>query len=167
LVVDDEAFVAQVLGPHRDRFDDFLERLGRHVEVAVKVSYDEEAVLRWLLGADPSLRARHERVAGLDPDAAYYERIRLGEHVAAALEERRDADAAAIYGALCAVADDVRPGEPLHPHMVVNGTFLVPRTEVEAFYESVVSSVEAHPELCVRFVGPLPPYSFSDFEPAV
>jgi Gas vesicle synthesis protein GvpL/GvpF len=164
-MVDDEpAVVSKVLQPHRDRFCDLLERLGQHVELAVKVSYDEDAILRQLVASDPSITARHERIAGVDPDAAYYERIEFGEQVAAALEQRRDRDAQEIYDAFCAVADDVRAAEPLSPQMVVNGTFLVRRTDVDAFYRAIEASTEAHPGLRVRFIGPLPPYSFSDVE---
>jgi hypothetical protein len=164
-MVDGEAEVlSQVLLPHQDRFCDLLDRLGEHVELAVRVSYDEDAVLRQLVEADPGIAARHERIAGVDPDAAYYERIQLGEQVAAALEKRRDDDAQRIYDVLCEVADDVSASEPLSPQMVINGTFLVPRADVDAFQDAIGSSVKAQPEFRVRFVGPLPPYSFTDVE---
>src|SRR5690606_22137503 len=108
-----------------------------------------EAVVRELVASDPSIAARHERIAGVDQDAAYYERIELGEQVAAALERRRDRDAAEIYDSLCEVADEVNAKEPLNPQMVVNGTFLVRRTEVDAFHEAIEQSTKAHPEMQV------------------
>ncbi len=80
------------------------------------------------------------------------------------MEQRRDRDAQEIYEALCAVADDVSAGQPLNPQMVVNGTFLVRRTAMDAFHDAIGASAEARPELKVRFIGPLPPYSFSDIE---
>ena len=164
-MVDDEAaVVSEVLEPYRDRYDDLLDRLGQHVEIAVRVTYDEDAVLRDLIASDPAIAARHERIAGVDPDAAYYERIELGEQILGALEQRREGDAAEIYDALCEVADDVSVKELLRPEMVVNGTFLVRRSGVGEFYDAIGSSTEAHPELRVRFIGPLPPYSFSDVE---
>lgn len=164
IVDDDGGVVSDVLGPFRDRFRELLERLGQHVELAVKVSYDEDAIMRELVASDPAIASMHERIAGIDPDAAYYERIRLGEQVAAALEERRDRDAEQVYDALCAIADDVSAGEPLNPQMVVNGNFLVRRTDVEVFEETVGSATRDRPEMRVRFIGPLPPYSFSDVE---
>jgi Gas vesicle synthesis protein GvpL/GvpF len=165
IVDGDEGVVSDVLRPYRDRFHELLERLGQHVELAVKVSYDEDAIMRQLVASDPAIASMHERIAGIDPDAAYYERIRLGEQVAAALEERRDRDAEEVYDALCAIADDVSAGEPLNPQMVVNGNFLVRRTDVDTFYDTVGSATRDHPEMQVRFIGPLPPYSFSDVEP--
>jgi hypothetical protein len=165
IVDDDEGVVSDVLRPYRDRFHELLERLGQHVELAVKVSYDEDAIMRQLVASDPAIASMRERIAGIDPDAAYYERIRLGEQVAAALEERRDRDAEEVYDALCAIADDVSAGEPLNPQMVVNGNFLVRRTDVDTFYDRVGSATRDHPEMQVRFIGPLPPYSFSDVEP--
>ncbi|HEX5946784.1 MAG TPA: GvpL/GvpF family gas vesicle protein [Acidimicrobiales bacterium] len=164
MVADESAVVSDVLQRHADRFGHLLERLGRHVELAVKVSYDEDAVVRELVASDPGIAARHERIAGVDQDAAYYERIELGEQVAAALEQRRDRDAAEIYDSLCEIADEVNAKEPLNPHMVLNGTFLVRRTKVDAFHEAIEESTRAHPEMRVRFVGPLPPYSFTDVE---
>lgn len=164
LVADERAVVSDMLLRHEDRFRDLLQRLGQHVEIAVKVTYDEEAVLRDVLAAHPTIAAQHERIAGIDPDAAYYERIELGEQIAAALEQRRDQDAAGLYDLLCDLADDVSTRDLLRPEMVVNGTFLVRRTGVDAFHDAIAATTEAHPELHVRVVGPLPPYSFSDVE---
>lgn len=165
MVDGDDGVLSDVLGPHRDRFHQLFDRLGQHVEVKVKVNYDEDAIMRQLVASDPSIATRHRRIAGIDPDAAYYQRIELGEDIAAALEQRRDRDAEAVYEALCAVADDVSAAEPLNPHMVVNGTFLVRRSEVDAFQATIGAATRDHPEMQVRFVGPLPPYSFSDVEP--
>jgi Gas vesicle synthesis protein GvpL/GvpF len=164
-MVDDEAgVVSDVLQPHRDRLHELLERLGEHVELSVKARYDEDLIVRELVTADPLIAALHERIAGVDPEAAYYERIQIGERVAAALEERRARDAEEIYELLGDVADDACAGEPLDPHMAVNGTFLVRRTAVDAFNDAIGSVAREHPELEVRYVGPLPPYSFSDIE---
>jgi Gas vesicle synthesis protein GvpL/GvpF len=164
MVADDDAVKSEVLGPYRDRFHELLERLGQHVELKVKVAYDEDAIVRQLVAAEPAIAARHERIAGVDDDAAYYARIELGEEVAASLEARRDRDAAAVYDALCDVADDVRTSELLNPHMVVNGTFLVRRDGLDAFQAAILAATRDHPEMQVRLIGPLPPYSFSDVE---
>ena len=165
MVGNDDAVLSDVLRPYRDQFHDLLERLGEHVELKVKVTYDEDAVMRQLVAADPRIASMHERIAGVDRDAAYYARIELGEEVAKALEARRDRDAEGVYDALCAVADDVSTGELLNPHMVINGTFLVRRSEIDAFHDTIASATRDHPEMQVRFVGPLAPYSFSDVEP--
>jgi Gas vesicle synthesis protein GvpL/GvpF len=165
MVDGDDAVLSDVLRPYGDRFRELLERFGQHVELAVKVSYDEDVIMRQLVASDPAIASMHERIAGVDPDAAYYARIELGEQVAAALEQRRDRDAEEVYEALCAVADDVSAGELLNPHMVLNGTFLVRRSEVDAFQATIGSATRDRPEMRVRFVGPLPPYSFSDVEP--
>jgi hypothetical protein len=164
MVDDDEAVVDKVLRAHGDHLEGLLDRLGEHVELAVKATYEEDAVVRELLAADPAIAALHERVAGVDPEAAYYGRIQLGDRVAAALEKRRDRDAEELYEALSEVTDDVSAGEPLNPHMVVNGTFLVRRTALDTFDHRISAVAQAHPEMAIRYVGPLPPYSFSDIE---
>jgi Gas vesicle synthesis protein GvpL/GvpF len=77
---------------------------------------------------------------------------------------RRPRDADEVYETLAEVADDISAGEPLHSHMVINGAFLVRRTNVTAFDQRINAVAEAHPEMQIRYVGPLPPYSFSDIE---
>ena len=126
-------------------------------------------LLREVVGAATRRsRALRERVRSKPAAATHFERIRLGELVAAAVDARRDADAAAILDAMRPLADAYVPGEPLHERMVVNAAFLVRRDRLDRVRrrdragERGASRADA-----VQADGPLPPFSFvSAEEPA-
>ena len=164
LVGDDRAVVDDVLAPHRDRLAAMLDELGPLVELAVRARYDEDAVVAAVVAADPAIARLHARLAGVDPEAAYYQRIELGERIGAAVEARRAADADELLAALEDLAADVSLGDLLDPHTVLNASFLVDRAHLPAFDGQVRAAAAAHPEMAVRYVGPLPPYSFADPE---
>jgi Gas vesicle synthesis protein GvpL/GvpF len=164
VVDDDRAVRNEVLVPNREHLVALLDVLDHHVELAVKASYQEDLIVRELVAADPTIAALHERIAGIDPEATYYARIHLGEQFASALEARRERDADELYQALSELADDISAGDPLSPHMVINGAFLVSRTNVDAFDRRIDEAARAHPEMQIRYVGPLPPYSFSTID---
>jgi hypothetical protein len=112
--------------------------------------------------------AENREVAGLKatiqgkPEAAtYYERIRLGELVAAALDERRAAAAPQIIERLAPLAVDVRVGEPVHERMAVNASFLIERAGLDQF-DRVVDQIGAEQagRIQLKYTGPLPPHSF-------
>ena len=104
--------------------------------------------------------------AALPEAAAYYERIRLGELVAAEVEQR----ARARHGAGCSSGSTARRGraDASRPHgaeAAVNVAFLVERDRLDEFAARCASALQdelggARCEL--RCVGPLPPYSFAD-----
>ena len=107
-------------------------------------------------------------VAGRPAAATHFERIRLGELVANAVEARRTADAAAILDGLRTLADSYVPGDPLHEQMVVNAAFLVRRDKLAEFDAGVERvSAERADRMHFKLTGPLPPFSFvSSEEPA-
>src|SRR5688572_20653095 len=96
-----------------DELAALLERLDGKVELTVKAVYDEELLLREVVAASPDVGALRERTRGVTPEAGYYDRIRLGELVAAGVERRRTADAERILGALQPHAADVSISETL------------------------------------------------------
>ena len=67
------------------------------VQYTLKGRYEQDVVLREVLEDDPELRALHEHIRSLPEDASYYDRVKLGELVVAALEQRREVDAAELY----------------------------------------------------------------------
>ncbi|MGW1895801.1 GvpL/GvpF family gas vesicle protein [Streptomyces sp. NPDC002004] len=154
----DDDTVASVL---RERQDHYLERLGAldgKAEYNVKASHDEESVLRVVLADDAELRAMTEanRAAG---GGSYEDRIRLGEHVASAVQAREAEDAARVRSALEPHADDVDEG-PQSGGWLANVSFLVDRGRTDQFAATVRALQDEHPHLVIQVNGPLPPYSF-------
>ena len=108
-VVEEQGVVDELLAPNEDYFLDALADLEGRVQFALKGRYEQDVVLREVIEDDDQIRALHERVRDLPEDASYYDRVRLGELVVAALEQRRDVDAAELYERLENVTANVAP----------------------------------------------------------
>ena len=96
-------------------------------------------------------------------DATYYDRIKLGEAVAAGLSELAGRDAKRIAARLEPLAVDARQRPPSHERMVLHEAFLVRRSNLDRF-DAEASKLEAGGRFQVRLIGPMPPYSFVDLE---
>src|SRR5438105_13067772 len=101
------------------------------------------------------LRERHR--AG----ATFEQSLELGEEVAGALGGGRDRDARLILDSLTPVARAVRAGDVAVENGLVNLSFLVERSQLEAFDRRLEElSHELSPPAHFKLTGPLPPYSF-------
>lgn len=154
----DDAAVEEVLA---ERAKHYLERLGAlegKGEYNVKATHDEEAVLHQVLAEDPDLRALNEanRAAG---GGSYEQKLRLGERVVVAVQQREARDAQLVRQVLEAAADEVCPG-PDSPGWLANVSFLVAHDDGGAFVAAVDALRKEQPQLVLQVNGPLPPYSF-------
>jgi Gas vesicle synthesis protein GvpL/GvpF len=137
-----------------------LERLRGMVQLNVKAVYDEDELLRKLVAESAEVAQLREQTSRLG-DAAYYERVRLGELVAGLLAERRNEDAKRILSALARDAEDVAVDDP-GEYDALKASFLVSRKKLDRFegrLEEVARSMQ--PMLGIEIIGPLPPTAFA------
>jgi gas vesicle protein GvpL/GvpF len=161
----DDAVRQQLLEPNAARLDDLLERLLGRVQLSVKGDYDEERLLRDVVRTSPAVRKLRARVQGLPDAAAYYERIRLGELVAAEVERHRARDSRRALDKLEPLAVAAEAEALSNPHSAFNLAFLVERERIDSFGIAVRELIDELGEAVeVRYVGPLPPYSFAGAE---
>jgi hypothetical protein len=91
----------------------------------------------------------------------HFERIRLGELIASAVDERRNRDADEILGRLSSHAVEVEVGEPVHERMALNASFLIDRGSQKAFDSELDRIAEEQGgRLRFKYTGPLAPHSF-------
>ena len=155
--------VNELLAPQAERLTALLASLAGRVQLAVKGEYDEDALLREVVRDTPSVKALRERVQGLPEAAGYYDRIRLGELVAAEVGRRRERDQQTALAALSPHAEAAKANEIRTKDGAFDLAFLVARDRVDAFGTPVRELAEALGErVHLRYVGPLPPYSFVD-----
>lgn len=165
VVADGEAVVRELLAPAAERLGQRLEALDGKVEMQVKATYAEEPLLRSVLAQDPELTQSVRRTQGLPAAASHFERIRIGEAVAGAVQARRAADEEALLRALSPLAVTHASSPPHHERSVLNAAFLVDRASLARFDQEVEAlSNQRAPEIDFTLVGPLPPYSFADRE---
>jgi hypothetical protein len=162
---DDEAVRVQVLAENAERLAALLKQLRGRVQVTVKGSYVEDGLLRGVVAASPKVAKLRERIRNLPQNAGYYERIRLGELVAAEVERRREEDAARAIARLEPLAVAARAEGVGTPDAAFNLAFLVERERLDKFSAAVTELIaELGDDVSVRYVGPLAPYSFADAE---
>jgi len=164
-MADDDAVVQAFLAPQHDELAARLAALDGKVQLTVKAFYDEEALLRGVVTASPAITQLRERVRRLPEAAGYYERIRLGELISGEVERARERDTALVLDRLAPLAAASTGEEPSTPDCAVNAAFLVERERVDEFSRAVAAlGEELASRMRLRYLGPLPPYSFTDDE---
>ncbi len=157
----EEAVAEEFLGPRREALEAQLDAFEGKVQLSLKGTYDEAALLRSVVEGSPAVAQLRERVRGLSEAAGHFERVRLGELVAAEVDQRRERDAEALHARLdgLAVATSREPASGLQA--AVNAAFLVERGRADEFASAVAAlGDELGDRIALRLLGPLPPYSF-------
>lgn len=160
-VVEEAGVVQELLAPHQQRFVEALARLDGLVQFTLKGRYEQDTVLREIAEADEEIMALRERVRDLPEDASYYDRIRLGELVVAAMEQRRENDGRQVLDQLAPMATDISTRQLGEPDEVVNAAFLVARDHTKKFDDAVEEvGRDLAGRVRFRLLGPLAPYDF-------
>jgi Gas vesicle synthesis protein GvpL/GvpF len=161
----DDAVVGQFLALRHDDLVAQLTRLSGKVQLSVKAFYEEDRLLRGVVQRSRAVAQMRDRVRGRPEAATYYDRIQLGELVAGEVEQARERDTAMVLERLEPLAVAVRREPPAGAEGAVNAAFLVERRRVDEFSEAVAQLADdVEGRLRLRYVGPLPPYSFTEEE---
>jgi Gas vesicle synthesis protein GvpL/GvpF len=162
VVMADEAAVRrELLDGHGSELEAQLQELSGKVELRLRATYEEDRLMREVVTQDPKILHLRDSLRGQPEDATYYARIQLGELVAAAVQQTRQADADQIIGALSPLAVAVEAGEPGHERVALNASFLVERDRIAEFDKRVDEIGRAQADrLRFKYTGPLPPHSF-------
>ncbi|MDN3358827.1 GvpL/GvpF family gas vesicle protein [Actinomadura sp. DC4] len=156
-----DALVEEMLIPYHDWFSEVLDDLRGGQEYAVVGSYVEDTVIREVLDEDPEAARLRERIRELPEDAAYYDRIRLGELIVKALDEKRQVDTEELVNTLEPHASAVAARAPAGEDTAADAAFLVAEQDVAGFEEAVDELGERWAgRIRLRLVGPLAPYDF-------
>jgi hypothetical protein len=138
-----------------------LAELAGKVEIRIRASYDQDALLREVVRDVPEIAKLRASVQGRTDDATYYTRIRLGELVAGAVERRRERDAQAILDALAPAALAIELGSGTHERIVFQASFLVERGRLQEFDDLLDRIADGYGGwVRFKYTGPLPPHSF-------
>ncbi|WP_329567449.1 GvpL/GvpF family gas vesicle protein [Streptomyces sp. NBC_01361] len=157
LAPDDEA-VRLALEERAEEYTARLEALEDTVEYNLKVSQDEDTLLRQVLDSSQEARQLNDEIRGgtAGPEAP----VRLGELVAAEVQVRQQALAHGVVEALRPYSRD-RESSQLTGEDFLNVSFLVPHDQEEMFLTAELSVAnQLGEDVHFRLNGPLPPYSF-------
>ena len=162
VMADERAVVEDFLVPSHDELASTLAGFAGKVQLSVKGSYEEDVLMAGVVAGSPAIARLRDQVRGVPEAAAYYKRIELGQMVAAEVERTRERDARDILERLAPLAVEARLEPVSGVDAAVNGAFLVEDGRVEEFSRAVSAlGRELAGRIRLRYVGPLPPYSFA------
>jgi hypothetical protein len=158
---DDEDVRRRLLRRYAPELRRQLDGLAGKIEMRVRATYEEQRVMREVVLEHPAIARLREVVHDRPDDATYYQRIDLGERVAAAIERKRELDAGGILGALAPVVLDLALTQPAHERIALNASFLVARERLAEFDAQLESLGQAQAgRMRIKCTGPLAPHSF-------
>jgi hypothetical protein len=162
IVLDEQGIEEDLLTPNEDYFVDLLEQLAGRSQLNLRATFVEEVVLAEVVSADPEIRRLREITRDLPEEAAYADRVRLGELVAAAVEDKRIDEVEGLLDSILpfTAGYSLRPGGGGLEHLL-DVALLVDderRAELEEHLEGLAEAV--HERIRLRLVGPVAPYDF-------
>jgi hypothetical protein len=162
---DDDTVHDRLLGRHGDELTDLLQELDGKVQMTVRAFYAEDALLRAAMAGDEEIQRLNAIIGGRPELETRNERVALGERVAAAIDQRRARDAEALLERLRPLASDIQVDPPGSERVAVSAQLLV-RRDVRPALDAAIADLGPALEgyLALRYIGPLPPYSFSAME---
>ena len=161
LVSSDDAIAEELLQPHHDEFATALSQLEGRVEYVIRGLYDEQAILREVLGENPQAAQLAQQIRGADPDATRELRIQIGEILNTAVAAKREEDTRVVGDAVAGLVESsvVRPpGGDLDAAY----TAVLVRTDVGDELEELVARLARGWEgrVNLNLIGPLAAYDF-------
>ncbi len=161
VMADADAVRHELLERHHEELLRQLADLDGKVELRLRAVFEEAALMNEVVSENSDIAELREALRGQDDDATYYERIRLGELVAGAVERKREAEAHEILDALAPVALAVETGGLDHERVALNASFLVERERIAEFDQAVDEIGRAREQrMRLKYTGPLPAHSF-------
>ncbi|MFE7775213.1 GvpL/GvpF family gas vesicle protein [Streptomyces sp. NPDC057445] len=158
LTAEDDEAVRVALKDQAAEFMDRLQALEGCAEYNLKVSQDEEALLRQVLEDSIVARELNDEIRSgtAGPDAS----LALGELVAGEVQARQEALATGVIEALRPFAREQEVSQPTGNDFL-NVSFLIGEDQEEMFLTTELSvSNQMGEDFEFRLNGPLPPYSF-------
>jgi hypothetical protein len=144
-----------------DSLHEQLDYVRNCIELEVKVFWEQEQLFAEIAQENDEVRALRDTIAQLPEDAAYSEKITLGQLTEAEIGLKSEWEAEGVLDVLAPHAVDVLVSPNLSDTMLLNAAFLVERAREGAFDADVAALGEAQAgRLILHYVGPLPPYSF-------
>ena len=165
MVPGDQEVGSDLLDARHDELAELLKRVEPWVQMTLKAYYDEDTVLREILESEPDAQRLHKAMQEGPEEATRDVRVRLGELIGTAIEQRRERDSADILESLKPVSISAVV-EPLEKEfMVLNVPFLIERDRQQEFEEAVEQVAQERQErMRFRLLGPMPAYNFLEVE---
>jgi hypothetical protein len=159
----DEEVREDLLVAQRDLLHDLFERIGGRVELGLNVFWRRrERLFDEIVAEDDAIRPLRDAVRAAKKPS-FLQRLELGQLTEQAILRKREQEASRVLAALEPLAVETVLSPVRSDLKILNAAFLVEKALVPGF-DAAVSRLEAEESerLTMRYVGPLPPYSFAE-----
>lgn len=134
------------------------------IELGLKVLWrDEKTIFEEIIAENREIHRLRDSLIRRPPEATYFDRMRAGEMVKAALAVKRDKEADKLLSKIRPLTDRIKENKIIMDRMVLNAAFLVDKRQEEAF-DAIVQKLdeELGERMVFRYSGPNPPFNFCE-----
>ncbi|MDI6815307.1 MAG: GvpL/GvpF family gas vesicle protein, partial [Dehalococcoidales bacterium] len=159
---DIERIRRQVLKNRYLEFKKLLEEMRGKRELGVKgIWKDMDAIFAEILKENQQIAILNKQLLKRPPTQTQAERVKLGEMVYKALNEKKAKESEKILSILKRLAVDFRQNKNFGDKMFMNYAFLVP-AEREQEFDDVIGELNTsyNDRMRLKYVGPIPPCNF-------
>jgi hypothetical protein len=141
-----------------------LNRLTGRIEVELKVSWDQEAVIKEIQGESQELSNLRAKInASSSPSEIQSLLIEAGKLVECIVRNWKTKYAELVYRLLKELSYDAKVNAPMGIQNLLNASFLIDKSRESEFREQLYKlDSEFQGKVNFKYVGPLPPYNFVD-----
>jgi hypothetical protein len=158
---DNDSGILKILEKDYRKLDDLLTKMDGKKELGLKILAHEGPIYESILEKYDEIRALRDKLINLPVDKTHYQRMKIGEMVAAALKKETEGYKNAFLDVLTPLSEDLKINDNYGEMMVINAAFLIKNINEPAFDEAVNILDEKYGNLMtIKYVGTLPPYNF-------
>jgi hypothetical protein len=153
--------ILELLRSTAKALEDVLEKMQGKIEFGLKVLWDRDKVIERIEERDEEIQRLKQGIESGGHSSTYFARMQLGRLVEGAIEDAANEFVRDIHDSLKPVAVASRTNKPIGDRMILNGAYLVDRSQ-EAEFDRVVKAMSQKYEelLSFKYTGPWPPYNF-------
>jgi len=157
----DDPGIQKILERDYTRLADMLDQIEGKKELGLKVIATEETIYPYILEKYEEIRTMKDKLVHLPADKTYYQRMKFGDMVEAALQKEKEYFKKSILDRLSPLATDIKINANYGERMLLNAAFLI-KNETEPGFDEAVSELDLKFSnlLSFKYVGTLPPYNF-------
>jgi len=160
-ITEDEEKIKKILEKEYHKFKSLLEKMKGKKELGLKAIFKEEVIYKEIVDKYEEIKKLKEVLASKPSQTTYYQRIKIGKMVEAALEKEKEIYKKDILEALSSLAVEIKFNDTYGEQMIINSAFLV-NEEKEKEFDQEVEEIHAKygEKIKFKYVGTLPPFNF-------
>lgn len=164
-IANDEQSIRTILERRYDELKLNLIQMQGKYELGLKVFWKDNVAYNEILQDNSYIQSERDRLQSMDPDKTYFQRIRIGEYVEKAIQEKREHEKQDLIKRFQDICCDLSQGRIIGDKMIFNAAFLVDK-EQEKLLDEEVNRIAFTNEsrLKIKYVGPVPPFNFVEIK---